>query len=81
MMLTNNPYLLWAKLPHGERNAREFHPLICHMLDVAVVAREMWRGLLADVSRRRIARSLRLTLEGAEAVVPTRVGVNRLKKR
>ncbi|MGH9754091.1 MAG: CRISPR-associated helicase Cas3' [Blastocatellia bacterium] len=66
MALTNNPYLLWAKLPHEGRNAREFHPLICHMLDVAVVAREMWRSLLAEVARRRIAQSLRLTPEGAE---------------
>jgi CRISPR-associated endonuclease/helicase Cas3 len=66
MALTNNPYLLWAKLPHGGRSPREFHPLICHMLDVAVVAREMWRKLLADAARRRIAQSLRLTPEGAE---------------
>jgi CRISPR-associated endonuclease/helicase Cas3 len=66
MALTNNPYLLWAKLPHGDQSPREFHPLICHMLDVAVVAREIWRNLLADVARRRIAQSLRLTPEGAE---------------
>ncbi len=66
MALTNNPYLLWAKLPHEGQNTREFHPLLCHMIDVAVVAREMWRKLLADVARRRIAQSLRLTPEGAE---------------
>jgi CRISPR-associated endonuclease/helicase Cas3 len=65
-MLTNNPYLLWAKLPHGEHNGREFHPLICHMLDVAVVVREIWRSLLPDAARRRIAESLQLTPGGTE---------------
>src|SRR5262249_48863068 len=46
-----------------------FHPLICHMLDVAGVARKMWRSLLADAARRRIAQSLQLTPEDAETWV------------
>jgi CRISPR-associated endonuclease/helicase Cas3 len=66
MTLTNNPYLLWAKLPHKRENARAFHPLICHMLDVAVAAREIWDGLLAGNARRRIAYSLHLSPESAK---------------
>jgi CRISPR-associated endonuclease/helicase Cas3 len=65
-VIANNPYWLWAKLPKTEVNARSFHPLICHMLDVAVVAREMWRGLLPEAARRRIAESLQLPEQEAE---------------
>lgn len=66
-MFAENPYLLWAKLPKKEASARTFHPLICHMLDVAVVAREMWRSLLPEAARRRVIESLQLPEREAEA--------------
>ena len=47
----------WAKLNHGEEPP-EYHPLICHMIDVAMVAREMWRSALSDGLRREMARAL-----------------------
>ncbi|MCG3144748.1 MAG: CRISPR-associated endonuclease/helicase Cas3 [Gammaproteobacteria bacterium] len=64
--MTNNLYLLWAKLPKEGKGSRAFHPLICHMLDVAVVARLMWRRLLPDAARQRIAESLKLSAEETE---------------
>ena len=66
MTQTNNSYLLWAKLPKEKHDSRSFHPLICHMLDVAIVAREMWRSLLPEAARRRIIESLRLPESEAE---------------
>lgn len=66
MIQTNNPYLLWAKLPKEKHDSRSFHPLICHMLDVAVVAREMWRSLLPEAARRGIIESLQLPEQEAE---------------
>jgi CRISPR-associated endonuclease/helicase Cas3 len=66
MTSANNPYLLWAKLPNEEKGSRAFHPLICHMLDVAVVARLMWRNLIPDAARRRIAESLKISGEETE---------------
>lgn len=66
MTQTNNPYLLWAKLPKETHDSRSFHPLICHMLDVAVVAREMWRSLLPEAARHRIIESLQLPESEAE---------------
>lgn len=66
-MLAESPYWLWAKLPKNEADARTFHPLICHMLDVAVVARAMWRGLLPEAARRRVIESLQLPEPAAEA--------------
>lgn len=67
MTQTNNPYLLWAKLPKEKDGSRSFHPLICHMLDVAVVAREMWRSLLPESARRRVTESLQLPESQAES--------------
>lgn len=60
------PYLLWAKLPRKSENSRAFHPLLCHMLDVAVVARLMWREVLSEAARRRVSESLRLQVGEAE---------------
>lgn len=65
-MTVTNPYLLWAKLPKEKDGSRSFHPLICHMLDVAVVAREMWRSLLPEAARRRVTESLQLPESEAE---------------
>jgi hypothetical protein len=48
--LKDNPYFLWAKLPGNDHNSRSFHPLLCHMLDVAVVAHQMWRSVLPEAA-------------------------------
>lgn len=36
-----DPFLLWAKTGEGNANSR-YHPLLCHMLDVAAVAGLIW---------------------------------------
>ena len=64
--LKDNPYFLWAKLPGNDNNSRSFHPLICHMLDVAVVAREMWCAVLPEAARQKLAAALRLSPEAAQ---------------
>ena len=35
-----------------------YHPLLCHMIDVAMVALETWRSVLSSKQRREMARSL-----------------------
>ena len=64
--LKDNPYFLWAKLPGKDHNSRSFHPLICHMLDVAVVAREMWRAVLPEAARQKLAAALMLSPDAAQ---------------
>jgi CRISPR-associated endonuclease/helicase Cas3 len=64
--LKDNPYFLWAKLPGNGNHSRSFHPLICHMLDVAAVAREMWRSVLPEAARQKLAAALRLSPEAAQ---------------
>lgn len=58
-MSTENPiaFALWAKT--GPVDAPEtFHPLICHMLDVAAVARVMWTESLSHRQREELTRRL-----------------------
>lgn len=58
--------LLWAKLPREPLTPRPYHPLICHMIDVAVVTRAMWRHVVYPATRHWIAESLGLTESEAE---------------
>ena len=47
----------WGKL--GDANeSGSYHPLLCHMLDVASVAREMWRSTLSPRLRRETTEAL-----------------------
>lgn len=52
-----NDYLLkfWAKTSHDKPNA--FHPLVCHLIDVAAVAETMWREVLPTATKERVARA------------------------
>lgn len=48
---------LWAKTSHDKENLPDaFHPLICHMIDVACVAEAMWNCSLPDITKRRLAK-------------------------
>jgi len=67
-MTIEHPYLLWAKLANhrGESPSRSFHPLVCHMIDVGVVTRRMWRDTIASSARLEIANSFGLNEGDAE---------------
>ena len=54
---------LWAKLGNAEYSGR--HPLVCHLLDVGMVARQLWKKVLRDGSKKRIAEILGLEQEAA----------------
>ncbi|MBI4851275.1 MAG: CRISPR-associated helicase Cas3' [Acidobacteria bacterium] len=65
---TDNIFRFWAKLPHDKDNTNlnQFHPLICHMLDVAAATRELWRLTFSIIARERITKAFGLTLEQTE---------------
>ncbi len=56
----SNFFAFWAKLPRkkDEYPPTKFHPLLCHMLDVAAVAQALWDNVLTQRSRQRIATAL-----------------------
>jgi len=47
-----SPWLLWAKW-EGGRTPPSYHPLLCHMLDVAVVTQLLWDGVVSPTLRQR----------------------------
>ena len=54
---TDNPTIFWAKLGEGG-GEYGYHPLICHLLDVAAVTEAMWDAALSAAARRGFAASL-----------------------
>jgi len=56
---------LWAKTDRSGTHPDAWHPLICHMIDVAAVARAMWREVLTPALRERITMGLGLPNEAA----------------
>lgn len=72
--------VLWAKLSRGQGASWTFHPLLCHMLDVASVAAGMWRAALPGAARRRIAAALGLEDASAGRWVAFLAGLHDLGK-
>ncbi|NOT62452.1 MAG: CRISPR-associated endonuclease Cas3'', partial [Acidobacteria bacterium] len=51
----------WAKTTHDkDRYPNAYHPLLCHLIDVAAVTLVMWKDVLPKAVKERIARSLGL---------------------
>ncbi|MBI4336998.1 MAG: CRISPR-associated helicase Cas3' [Chloroflexi bacterium] len=67
MSLNNGPpeelLLFWAKRPRDSTSPLPYHPLLCHMIDVAVVADRIWHDLLGSGDRRGITAALGLDAE------------------
>ncbi len=61
-------WALWGKSPRGTRGEQAadlYHPLIYHLVDVAMVAKALWPVTLAPIVRRRLANQLKLPDEEA----------------
>ena len=68
--------VLWAKTGEGG----SWHPLICHMIDVAMVARHLWREVLSPAARARLATELGLSAAHAEAWIAFWAGLHDIGK-
>ena len=54
----------WAKTSHDkDKFPNAFHPLICHMIDVACVVLVMWKEVLPTVTKQRLAKPFGLDCE------------------
>lgn len=65
-IVNNNIFRFWAKLPHEKTDTKKFHPLICHMLDVAAATSEIWQQTLSANARQSIAKAFGLNLDQAK---------------
>ncbi len=54
----------WGKLGEGEAGGT-YHPLVCHMLDVAAVTRAIWDAVVPPGARRRLSEGLGLETDSA----------------
>jgi CRISPR-associated endonuclease/helicase Cas3 len=70
---------LWAKWSSsGEPDT--YHPLPCHLADVAAVAKAMWEDIVSPGTRRRLAAELGLCEESAGRWISFLVGLHDLGK-
>ncbi len=52
----------WAKTTHDkEKYPNAYHPLLCHMIDVAMVTQVMWNQVIATATKKRIVEVLGLS--------------------
>lgn len=55
--MNNETLKLWAKTSPNADEPNAFHPLICHLTDVAAVTKIIWDKILPNATKRRIARA------------------------
>lgn len=71
----------WAKTTHDPvKYPRAYHPLLCHMIDVAVVTRQMWREALPHAGRESLVQILGLDADATEACVAWLAGLHDVGK-
>lgn len=73
----------WAKTTHNATNHKNaFHPLICHLIDVASAARLIWEKVLPEITRTRLAKvfALENDLNKAGDLIAFLIGLHDLGK-
>src|ERR1700726_4506720 len=71
MQAPNESFLvLWAKIEGDVVSGSRFHPLICHMIDVAAIADTLWHHVLSGAMKSGLAEGLQLSEADAGAWVP-----------
>ena len=73
-------FVFWAKLPRDIPAPRAYHPVLCHLIDVAAVTEILWREVLTSAARSRTAEALRMTEDAASHWVPFLAGLHDIGK-
>jgi CRISPR-associated endonuclease/helicase Cas3 len=76
--MKNELLKFWAKTSKNEKLPNAFHPLICHLIDVAVVTQKMWQDVLPNAAKNRINQAF--GIEDAEYLVAFIAGLHDLGK-
>lgn len=74
-----DPIYLWAKLSKHD-TGRGYHPVLCHLIDVAAVAHALWRLVLTPGERDAIAATLGVDTERAGRWIAFWAGLHDLGK-
>lgn len=75
----------WAKTTHDKKDEslqNAFHPLICHLIDVAITAKAIWDEVLPNNTKERLAKvfGLEADLEKAGNLIAFFIGLHDLGK-
>jgi CRISPR-associated endonuclease/helicase Cas3 len=71
----------WAKTTHDkDQHPNAYHPLLCHLIDVAAVTQLMWNEVLPEAARKRITLAFGLSTEPAGKLVAWIAGLHDLGK-
>ncbi len=60
------PWTLWAKWSNPTQQPNSYHPLLCHLIDVAQCAEAMWRLVLSNAWKHHLADTLGLSEDDTE---------------
>ncbi|MBI3654270.1 MAG: CRISPR-associated helicase Cas3' [Acidobacteria bacterium] len=77
---TFNPFIFWAKTSHDKENQNAYHPLLCHLIDVAAVTLTMWDEVLSSALKNRITKAFGLDEETTKKLVAWIAGLHDLGK-
>jgi CRISPR-associated endonuclease/helicase Cas3 len=72
------PWTLWAKWSSKEKGT--WHPLLFHLIDVAMCAEAMWDHVLSPAVRQRLADGMELSVDDARAWVIFLAGLHDIGK-
>ena len=75
----------WAKTTDDKKNLlrqNAFHPLICHLIDVALTAQAIWENVLTETQKKRLAKPFGLEneLDKAGVLLAFLIGLHDLGK-
>ncbi len=76
-------YLLWAKYEEykeKESDLKNWHPLICHMIDTTMVSKILWSEVLQPPVKERLCKALNISCADAEYWVPFLCGIHDIGK-
>lgn len=74
------PWTFWAKWSRGSKTAGSYHPVLCHLVDVAMVTEALWQRVLPWRWKERFAARLDLDIASAERWVVFWAGLHDLGK-
>lgn len=75
-----SPWTLWAKWSRGSKTVGSYHPVLCHLIDVAMATEALWRQVLPWRWKERFAAALELEVAAAERWVIFWAGLHDLGK-
>jgi len=73
-------WIFWAKWSRETRTAGSYHPALCHLVDVAMVAEAMWQEVLPSPWKERMAAALETDIPSAERWVAFWAGLHDIGK-